>query len=188
MKTRRNRLIEFILVVSIIVIISCVLYFIGAEQIVAYVGVENTYLVLFFIALFGGMTSVGGTSYIASILTFVSGGADPMLVAVAAGLGTGIGDTVYFLAAKKGNKVLSEGRIKHWTESFTAWLRSHGEAFKFFVIYLYVGFTPLPNDPLTIALGFGNARKKVVIPALFLGDTTLALLLALFGNNLPFIG
>lgn len=188
MDKKQQLTIEFALLMILIAGITGLLYLVGAEQVVDFVGVENTYFVMFFIALFGGMTSVGGTSYVASVITFVAGGADPLLIAAAAGFGTGIGDNVYFLVAKRGNRVLSDGTVKRWVESFTAWLRSHGSGVKFMAVYAYTAFTPLPNDLLTITLGLGNARKKVVIPALFLGDTTFALILAFFGNNLPFVG
>lgn len=174
-------------IVILAVAFSLALYFIGAERIVEIIGVENTYLVIFFIALFGGMTSIGGVSYTGSIITFVAGGASPWIIALAAGLGTTLGDVTYYMVARHGSKALGDGWLSTKVKKVSEWLKNRSAKMKFLVVYLYMGFTPFPNDPLTITLGLSRVPKKIVIPALALGDTTFAFLLAYLGNWLPFV-
>lgn len=187
MKKQARLKFEVLAVILLIAAFSLALFFVGAERIVAFIGVENSYLVTFFIALFGGMTSVGGVSYTASIVTFVSGGAMPWLIALAAGAGTAIGDSIYYLVSRRGARVLGEGWLSRKIKALSDWLSKRSGLVKFLGIYAYISFTPLPNDLLTITLGISQVPKKIVLPAVILGDFTFAFLLAYIGDSLPFL-
>ncbi len=184
MTTSRKHKIELTIGILLLLGLALLTYSVGTDRIVSFIGVENTYVVMFVIALVGGMTLIGGVSYTASILTFVSGGADPLLVGILAGLGTSVGDSAYFLVSRRGHQTLSDGWLKNKITQVKHWLSTHSDRLKFLFIYLYIGFTPLPNDPVTISLGLSGEKAKLVLPALILGDVTLALILSFFGNEL----
>lgn len=186
MNKKQKLEIEISIALFILIAFTVLLYFVGATELVSMIGVRNTYLVMFLIALFGGMTSIGGVSYTTSIITFVAGGADPLLIALLAGAGTSLGDTAYFLVSREGSKIAFHGWFGKKVERFSKWLQRQSKVGKFIGIYLYTGFTPLPNDPLTITLGISKAKRDLVIPALVLGDFTIATLLAFLGHSLPF--
>jgi len=53
--------------------------------------------------------------------------------------------------------------------------------------YVLVGFTPTPNDILTIALGATRRPYVPIIIALVLGNVTLSYIVALFSERLTFL-
>ena len=93
----------FIALLITVVVWTVVLYFFDARNIVETIGVENGYLITALVALLGGVSSLGGPTYIAVVLTFASAGLNPLGLALASGLGVSIGDTVYFYLGKHGS-------------------------------------------------------------------------------------
>lgn len=181
----RNLLIAAILIGSI-VLWSWVLVTYGAEAVVAYIGAENGYLVMFLVALFGGMSSFSGVTYVATIITLASGGLAPHFLALAAGIGISIGDTIYYYIGRFGLREIASSRFNDKITRLTVWLSQKPRWLLFVFVYLYTGLSPLPNDILTIALGLTQQPLRVVLPALILGSTTLTYLIALFGERFPF--
>lgn len=180
MKKRRI----FIVLLVTVVIWSVLLYFVGAREIVDTIGVENGYLITALVALFGGVSSLGGPTYIVAVLTFASGGLSPLGLALASGIGVSIGDTVYFYLGRHGRASLGEGRLNQLVNKMTIWTEKRSDWVVGLFAYVYTGFTPLPNDILTIALGALKQRYVVVLPALVLGNITLVFLIASFGGTL----
>jgi membrane protein YqaA with SNARE-associated domain len=175
----------FIILLTSVLVWSIILYWYDAREIVEWIGAENGYLITALVALFGGVSSLGGPTYIAVVLTFASAGLNPIGLALASGLGVSIGDTVYFYLGKHGRETIGEGKLQSLVHRLTAWVEKRSEFAVALFAYIYTGFTPLPNDILTIALGALKQRYIVVIPALVLGNITLVYLLARFGGVLP---
>ena len=150
-------------------------------EIVDYIGVENAYLISFLLAVFGGLSAVTGLSFFASVATFSSGGADPFLLALFGGLGVFLSDSIFFLAARYGVEIL-----KKKAKPLSLWLVSKMEKFSLNMIligvYVYIGFTPLPNDILMIALAFIGTPFKRLAPVLMAGSITIVFLTAYFGE------
>lgn len=155
--------------------------YINSKEIVNYIGVENTYLVSFLMAVFGGLSTVTGISFFASVVTFVSGGANPFLIGFFGGLGIFISDTIFFFAVRYGVQV-----FKNKAKPVSSWLVSKMEKVSLSVIlvgvYIYIGFTPLPNDILMIALAFIDMPFKRLAPVLIAGSITVVMLVAYFGE------
>ena len=146
-----------------------------------YVGVKNTYLVSFLLAVFGGLSAVTGLSFFASVVTFSGGGANTLLLAVFGGLGIFISDSIFFFVARYGVEIL-----KKKARPISLWLVSRMEKFSLTAIligvYIYVGFTPLPNDLLMVALAFVGMPFKRLAPVLMAGSITVVFLVAYFGE------
>lgn len=185
MQQRARIEIEILSFLALVLLLSVVFYFVTPQQLVAYIGIKNIYIVMFFIALLGGSTSIGAFSYAASILAFVDGGANPLFIGIAAGGGTAIGDSLYYIVSRRSVHVLKKGWLKKKISQSSKWLRTHDAKTMFVTIYLYASTPVLPNDILTVTLGLSRAKNSIVIPALVLGDFTLALLLAFLGHSLP---
>ena len=182
-KTRHNILIACILIISILIWIWLLQTY-GAETIVDYIGAENGYLVIFLVALFGGVSSFTGVTYVATIITLASAGLNPLGVALASGVGVSFGDTAYYYIGKYGLRELASTHFESHLEKFTHWLQTKPKAILFFGVYVYTSFSPFPNDVLAIALGLSRQSLKVTLPALVLGNITFTLLLATLGRNL----
>ena len=182
----RNTLIALGLIL-IVIGWSWLLLTVGSEALVDLIGVQNGYLLMFFMALFGGVSSVTGVTYVATIITLASAGLNPALLALASGLGISIGDTIYYLIGRLGLRELAMSRFEEQVRSFTTWLFAKPAWLRALGIYIYTGFTPLPNDILTILLGVSRQPYVVVLPALVLGNATLTFLIATFGSTLEFL-
>lgn len=169
----------------------------GAETLVNHLGAENGYLVMFLVALFGGVSSIGGVSYVATLITLASGGLDPFYLAIASGLGVSIGDTAYFYLGKNGlrnlvieseqQKGMLTRKITEWVKRMTDWFDTKPEYMTYIGVYMIVAFTPTPNDLLTIALGVTNRKYVSTIVALVLANMTHTYLIAQFGAAIPFL-
>lgn len=180
------RLTILVIILSIVAWVALV-YFLGAQQIVEFIGVENGYYIMFFIALFGGVSSFTGVSYAATIVTLAGGGLDPLFLALASAAGVSIGDTVYYVVSRHGQRMLKEGKSKQYIDRLSHWLHNKSKWTVAGTIYLYTAFTPLPNDVLTIAMGLTRQPYLLVITALVLGNFTLTYLIAGFGTSVPFV-
>ena len=184
MTKRDRRLLEVALAILVMMGMTFLVYEFGAERIVSFIGVENSYLVVFLVALFGGMTSLGGPTYVATVFTFVSGGATPFFVALAATGGIIIGDTVYFLVSRRSRHAIPEGRFKKTIQKMELWIEKRNGFAVFLFAYGYISFTPFPNDILTITTGVANVPKKVMLPAILFGSATHAFILVYLGKTL----
>jgi len=182
----RNAIIAYVLILSILVW-SWVLLTVGADAIVAWIGAENGYWVMFLVALLGGVSSIGGVTYIATILTLASAGLSPLGLALASGLAISVGDSVYYFIGRYGLRSLAHGRLQTKIQAVSDWLHARSRALLFAVVYAYTAFTPLPNDVLTITLGLTRQPWLTCIIALILGNITLTYLIAAFGSQLTFL-
>src|SRR5690606_10619497 len=90
------------------VLINLPFFFIGSEEIVRWLGVENTYLVIFLIAALGGLSSFGGTIWVSALVGFASGGAHPIILGIVSGIGIFISDSIFYHLALYGKKSLPD--------------------------------------------------------------------------------
>jgi len=176
-KSKKALFVTVVLIGSIIAW-SLLLYQYGATTIVDYIGVENGYLITFFVSLFGGMSSLSGASYVATITTLASGGLNPAYLALASGFGITIGDTIYYLIGRYGYKNIDGTWLADKIAIFSVWLLKKPRWVITLGIYIYTGFTPLPNDVLTLTIGAARFPYILSIAALTLGNITLTFLIA----------
>lgn len=182
--TKQTTKLTVIALIASIVFWSLLVYFVGADRLVELIGVKNGYVIVFVMALFGGMSSFSGISYPATIVTLASGGLDPLSLAIFSAAGVLIGDTVYFYISHHSSRLVGEGSVKALINRFSAWLNRRPRWVVFLVVYLYTALTPLPNDLLTISLGLARQPYALVITALAFGSLTFTYTLAYFGHSL----
>ena len=186
-KSRRRHLLTFSAIAGLIIACTIGLIYIGPEQLVAYIRVQNGYLLLFFVSLFGGVSSIGGAFYVATIISLAAAGLNPFYLALASGCGVSIGDSVYYYLGYRGSHVLPEsGWLTNHIRNFGTWLSKQTRYLRGAAIYGYTAFTPLPNDALTILMGITRQPYLLVLPAFVLGNITQTFLLATLGDWLPF--
>ena len=183
---RQRTLFVACLLVLKVALWSWLLATIGAEQLVALVGAENGYLVMFLVALFGGLSTFTSVTYFVTVLTLSSAGLNPIGLAIASSLGVSIGDVIFYFIGYLGLRHVVAGWISRGIHRASVWLERKPRTFVFMAVYAYAAFTPLPNDALAVALGVVRQPLALILPALILGNFTLTLLLAHFGSVLPF--
>jgi membrane protein YqaA with SNARE-associated domain len=185
LSTRKKTLIIAALLALKVALWSWLLATVGAERVVGFVGVENAYLIMFLVAFLGGLSTFTSVTYVATVITLASGGVHPVGLAIASSAGVSLGDAIFYYIGFWGLRHVVAGWIGRAIHRASLWLEHKPRAFIFGAVYLYAGFTPLPNDVLAVALGALRQPLWLVLPALVLGNFTLTLLLAQFGSVLP---
>ena len=169
-------------VVLLLIAFNAVFFYVTPDEIVEYIGVHNSYSIAFLIAAIGGVSTLTGATLFATIITFAAGGADPLMLGVAAGIGIFISNSVFFLLAMYGRK--SVPRV--WHERLLrieGWVKRRISSKKALMLaYVYLGFTPFPDDILMFALVLSGYSYKRVAPVLLAGGVSLATLVAHLGN------
>jgi len=135
--------------------------------------VQYGYLGIFLISLFGAMSIFVPIPY--SVVIFILGGLqtfDPLLIAVAAGIGSAIGEFSGYLIGAGGRKVISD-KYKKKINFLVKLFNKYGAV----VIFIFA-LTPLPDDLLFIPLGVMRySLLRAFVPALigkFLSNLIIA--------------
>jgi hypothetical protein len=173
----------FALLILFLIAWMVLLAFIEPEEIVGRIGVENTYIIVFLAAVFGGLSTLTGTSFFLLIATFADGGSNPLLLGLSGGAGIFISDSLFFLIARHGAEILRT-KAKRFSETLVRFMRRAPPWGVYGGVYVYLGFTPLPNDLLMIALALFGMSYRKLIPVLLAGSITIATLTAFGGQQL----
>ncbi len=158
-----------------------VFLFVDLPAVIDAIGVHNAYLVVFLFATIGGLSAFASPSFFATVAAFAAGGADPWLLTLFGGLGMFLSDTAFFYLSKRGVEALEgrKGTLVPWlvknAQRTPAWALMIGT-------YLYLGFTPLPNDALMIALAVARVPYRHSLPVLAAGSITVVALAAFGGQ------
>jgi hypothetical protein len=178
---KTKNIIIFLGVLFVLILINFFIYFLGPEKIVDFIGVENTYFIVFAIATIGGLSTLTGTVLFSTIIAFVAGGVNPFLLGTIGGMGIFISDTIFYTLALYGRKSAPQNweyrieKIEKWMKKYPSWLILT-------IVYIYISFTPLPNDILMIILVLGGYSYKKIATVLLMGSLTIAMITAYIGN------
>lgn len=180
-KLKKYLVVLFIFVFIILWIV--ILYNFPPEKIVEKIGIENGYIVAFLVALFGGVTSLTGSSYYIVIATLAAGGLSPLALGLVGGIGATISDSVFFLFGKKASEALIEDK-KEKIKKLTKWLKKKSKFLISLISFVYIGLSPFPNDVLMLALGILGYKYKALLPIIFLGEVTATIIASYLGSSL----
>lgn len=167
----------FWLILLFIIAWTVLLFNYTPQEIVEVLGVNNTYLVGFVVSVLGAFSSLTTFSTYPAIITLAAGQVNPFLLGAVAGVGLAIGDTFFFFFGLTARGVVSK-KFKRRLEVIIRWLKRRSQLFLHFFIFIYVGFTPFPNNVLTGLLALSDYPFKKLAPPLFLGDMLLPILVA----------
>lgn len=157
--------------------ISIYFYFYSSpEQLVELVGAENSYFLIFVLALLGGLTTFSGVPYHLVLITLAIGGLNPLLLGIFTAVGVILGDTTSYFVGYSGGEVMPSrvqkivDRVYIYTDGYPKLLQA------FF--FLFGALTPISNDFIVISAGIAKYPFwKVMIPLAFgnlIFNTTLA--------------
>lgn len=153
---------------------TLLLFGIGPERIVDFIGVERGYLLIFFLALIG-VSFLTSASFYATLAALASTGEfNPILLGLAAAPALALGDSLFFFLGYHGRSLLAErmaGRFFKWTQKHPKWLAP-------LFAYLYTGLTPLPQDFLMAGLGLGGIAFPRILVAILLGNATFVAIIS----------
>jgi membrane protein YqaA with SNARE-associated domain len=189
MKKRTLR--TYISVIATIMFIAfwtLILLWYSPKEIVQAVGIENGYTLTFTVAMLGSLSSLTFASVYPMIVAFALGELNPLFLTIAAGTGLTLGDSLfYYLGMKVRPFLKSDWRLK--LKRFADWVDARPVWMMPVIVYLWVGFTPFPNNLLTGYLAAsGYSYYKVIIPV-FLGNLSFpAIVTLLAGMGIEFFG
>ncbi len=170
---------KIILTISIIALTAWAIFLfsIDINWLLASIGIQNMYLILFLIALLSSTSFLTSASFYATFLAYVSLGFDPLIISIIGGIGMAIGDSLFFFISRHAGDVMSMSNVKLYNKIFKQISKLPTWGVYLFT-YLYASFMPIPNDILIIMLGVLKFRYSRVIPILIIGDITLLFLIA----------
>lgn len=170
-------------IIITLIAINALFFWISPKELVDKIGVDNSYLIVFLIATFGGLSSFTSAALYSAIASFAAGGAVPWLIGLIGGIGIAIGDTFIFLLIRYGYKSIqddSHEKLEHYKER----LHNLPKGTQYVVLYLILGVTPVPNDIIMAFLVFAEYRLRAILPILILADITIALITAYTGGTI----
>ncbi len=175
---------KIVLVIFVVLLIAwnVFLFFTDLETLVVTIGLNNVYLILFFVALTSGTSFLTSAAFYAMFTSYVAMGSDPIMIAVIGGVGMAFGDSIYFLFSKNVSDTLSENKLYKKVYDLLNHLPQWGV---YIFTYFYTSFSPMPNDILMLALGMMKYRFRYILPIVILGNITLLLLVA-YGIDIIF--
>lgn len=177
-----NRYFTLAIVIFILIAWGIFLYLVGPETIIQTLGVRNSYLAAFLIALIGGTSVFTTASFYATLAALAIGGLNIFILSFISAVGVALGDSFFFFLGSRGRN-LSSPSFKNKLDKFSKWLyRLPGWLTPFFV-FIYTGLIPLPNDILMVSLGLGKYKFKKIIPFVFLGDFVFMFLISFLSRE-----
>jgi len=170
----------FLFLVSLIGVLSFFVLGYSPEDISEAIGEEYAYMALFVSALLGGTSLLIPFPYYVLSVSFGASGMHPLFLGLCAGLGTMIGDSIMYFAARHG-RVFASGKMKiRFERALRVLMKKHPRKVPI-VVFLYTAFVPLSDDLIVIPAGLLKYPfAHIIIPA-FLGKVTFNMLLALAG-------
>lgn len=163
-----------------IVFFLILLGFINPEDITQRLGTQNSYIVMFFLALIWGLSLFSAIPYPLFLITFALWGANPLILALCSVCWVMIGDSSSYVLGKKWGKLLEK---KH-KELFDALLGFYDTKKKILpcLFFLYGTFSPFPNDLITLSAGIKKYSYWKMILSLSAWNLIFCSILAFFSE------
>lgn len=158
-------------------------YFVGPENLVSRLGITNSYLLIFALAVMGGVSSFTSGPFYAALTTLAAGGVNFFLLGVISGIGLLISDSIFYYFGSHAKNYLETQLKKPTIRRAVEWVEGQSDRKVQLFVFLYVGLTPLPNDIVTISLAIiGFPYKKILLP-LMLGNITSTTIIAFLATQ-----
>ncbi len=172
---------------------SLLFWFSSPEQVLSMVGVENAYLLIFFLALIGGLSTFSGVPYHVILIALAAGGLDPFLLGFVTAVGVMLGDSTSYYLGRQSVAIIPEQVLVRVRK--LGFVKERYPRLLPFLFFCFGALLPISNDIITIPMGILRYPFwKTMIP-LGLGNLVFNIGLALLSVHayelvarLPFIG
>jgi len=149
------------------------------QTIINSVGTNNALVIMFVVAMVGGVTTFSGVPYELLLISLAYGGMNPLLLGVVTATGIMIGDSVSYVIGRQGGMLFSP-RVHAFFIKISTFLEEHPRLV-FPGLVLYGAFSPFSNDFIMIATGLsGYAYLRTIVP-LWIGNIIYHTLMAYLG-------
>jgi len=138
-------------------------YYSSPDELISFIGVENAYLLMFVLALLGGLTTFSGIPYHVILVVLASGGLNPLLLGISAASGVMVGDTTSYYIGYSGGSFIPQG-IQKTLQKLCAFCLAHPKLLPI-AFFLYGSLVPFSNDFIVISMGLARYPFwKVMVP------------------------
>lgn len=148
----------------------------GPAELVDSTGIVTSYLVLFFFAIFGGVSALTSASFYATMAAFHAGGLDLWLLVVIGAVGLTIGDTFFYYVGRKSGDLAKETRHAEKARRLQRWVGRLPPKWIRVFVYVYAAVFPFPKDILCFVLGLTRYPFWQSMIPMLLGNLTYNLL------------
>lgn len=159
---------------------SFVAWRVSPEEIITWMGEENAYIALFFMALLGGTSVFIPFPYYLFTISFGALGLSPFILGFVSALGTATGDATTYYFARKSRVIISSRMEKFFSRTLEMCTKKHPRLVPLFTFF-YASFFPFPDDLIMVPAGLMKYPFKRLIISLFLGKLVFNTLLAFAG-------
>jgi len=171
MDTEKSALRKVLGIAPIVFILglSIVLFFyITPERLVEVVGFENAYLLMFFTAFLGGLTTFNTVPYYSILLILAGAGLNPLLIGLSSALGVMAGDSFSYYMGHQGTNFIPS-KLHYIFDTIRVFAKIHPKLFPL-ICFAYGSLSPLSNDFITISAGMAKIPFARIMVPLALGN------------------
>ncbi|MFW6013781.1 MAG: VTT domain-containing protein [Candidatus Nanoarchaeia archaeon] len=143
---------------------------IGPENIVEGIGVENTYILFFLFAVFGGVSAFTAPTFYAAMGTLFIVEIDPVSLALIGAVGLAIGDSLFYYMGLKGHELTKKTRYKEKITKVQQKINKVPKKWTTVFIFLYAAISIFPNDILCLVMGISRYPYVKFITPIFFGN------------------
>ena len=165
-----------VLLLIIFICGSVFFYYSSPEMLITYIGVENAYILMFVLALLGGLTTFSGIPYHVVLIMLASGGLSPLLLGVLTGVGVMAGDATSYFVGYSGRDIVPPA-IQKILQKFCSFCLARPKILPV-AFFLYGSFVPFSNDFIVISMGLARYPFWMVMVPLGLGNLVFNISLA----------
>lgn len=169
-KPTTQHVLVFTAILMFLVAWSILLYVIDPQVIVESIGIGNGYLVAFFVTLFAGLSALTSPAFFTTIGTLVFGGLNIYILGLVVGLAIFMGDTAFFFLGQSGRKAFLNESSDGKFHRLSRWIRNKPKWVIRMLMFLYLGFSPLPNDVLMITMSATGFTYRDIFWTLMAGN------------------
>lgn len=157
--------------------VSAYFYFFSTpEGLVDLVGIENAYLLMFFVAFLGGLTTFNTVPYYSILLILANAGLNPLLLGLCSAGGVMFGDSTSYYVGYQGGTVIPPF-LRNLFNKLHSTMTKHPKVFPL-VCFIYGSISPLSNDFITIPAGLARYPFFRMMIPLALGNVVFNVSLA----------
>lgn len=155
------RVILFLFFVGVMVFLYD--YYSSPKELIAFLGIENAYGLMFILSLVGGRALFSGIPYHVILVVLASGGLHPLLLGTLAATGVMAGDTASYYLGYAGRTIIPED-IQFILRKVFSFCAAHPKLSPL-AFFLYGSLVPFSNDFIVVSMGLARySFWKVMVP------------------------
>lgn len=166
-----------IIFIAFFIGLSFFLFRSSPDELVSLIGVHNSYLVVFVLAFFGGLSTFTGVPYQPVLALFAAGNSFPALFGLAAAFGVILGDSTSYFVGYHGSVIIPE-KVNKLLRRLLSFFMRFPRLLPFF-FFFYGAFVPLSNDFIVVTMGMAKYPFWRVMVPLGIGNIVFNVGLAL---------